>query len=435
MKNRWVLNACMVLVVGVGLVSCTKEQIEQAMNRPAEVILQSSPCQPAGISSTATPEFCVNVTDIQLLNHDRQADVSLTLVNRTGRRLFIYASGTPSLTDSGGTKWSGGSNTGLGSGTHYPVTLEPNVETQGSFTFHQSGQATPDQIFSLRAEIVIMKVDSRGQPIPFTSAVTRGFNLSGIRLPQLPPQSIAPTEQKPDTKLAQVSPRGVEFAAPRTEKPDVLGIRLGMSPDEARLILKKQGFPLKPSDVSEISIEGLPNSRHIASIATYSKPLGTISLYFSAPPTPSGVIRLDRSVEYDRAAVDAPSEDNLLKALNEKFGNPTITEPGQRGRTYLIWMWTADGKPSPDTVHKLCRNLAGSGGPAATTVEPNVQRAAKEGCAWYVVVNYQTEGGVVKGFLQFLMFDYAGAAAASKATVQAAGEKILDRANKQKPAL
>jgi hypothetical protein len=84
-----------------------------------------------------------------------------------------------------------------------------------------------------------------------------------------------------------------------------------MSPDEARLILKDQGFPLQPGDVSEAAIEGLPNSRHIASMATSSKLLGSISLHFSAPPTPSGVIRLDRSVQYNKEESGAPSEFNL----------------------------------------------------------------------------------------------------------------------------
>ena len=149
MKIRWLLQACMVVAVGMGLASCTKAEIEQAMNRPAEIMLQSSPCQPAGVASTATPEFCINVTAMQLISRDTQADVSLTLVNRTGRRHFIYVSGTPSMIDSSGTKWIGRRHTGLGSGTHYPVPVEPNVETQGSITFYQSGQATTDLTFSL----------------------------------------------------------------------------------------------------------------------------------------------------------------------------------------------------------------------------------------------------------------------------------------------
>jgi hypothetical protein len=392
MNSRWVLNACMVLAVGVGLVSCTKEQIEQAMNRPAEVILQSSPCQPAGIASTATPEFCVNVTDIQLLNRDRQADVSLTLVNRTGRRLFIYASGTPSLTDSGGTKWSGGSNTGLGSGTHYPVTLEPNVETQGSFTFHQNGQATPDQIFSLRAEIVIMKVDSRGQPIPFGIAVTRGFNLSGIRLPQLPPQSSTPTEQNRDTKLAQVSPRDVTPATPKapstsnttsssTASPsssadadsepiaiDVVGLRLGMSPAEVGKVFKQRHLD------NGILLSQNPAVGKILKVFTFrdiatgqqitikdSEYVSTMRGFYDAGPI-VGAQREEVAVEFTPrhnreqlviiwrrqyySAGNQPAADTFLKSLQDKYGSNMVKGGCDINglECQYVWHYRQDGK-------------------------------------------------------------------------------------------
>ncbi len=272
MKTRWLLHACIVLAVGVGLVSCSKDEINQVMNRPAEIILSSSPCQPAGVASTVTPEFCVNVTDIQLLSRDTEADVSLTLVNRTGRRLFLALSSPPYLTDSSGAKWDRRTSTGIGfiSPSNVPVPLEPNVETQVSFLFYHHGQAPTDLTFSMRGEIAIMKVDSRGQANPLQIGVKRGFNLSGIRTKQQPPQSSAPTNQNPSIEFTQLAPLDVGLAAPRTEEPDILGIRLGMSPDEARLILKKQGFSLQPSDVSEATIEGLPNSRHIASMATFS---------------------------------------------------------------------------------------------------------------------------------------------------------------------
>lgn len=194
MTTRWLLQVCIVLAVGVGLVSCSKEQIDQfvtsprqALAQPAQFIESASPCQPAGVSSTSTADFCVNVMEIQLSNHDSEADVSVTLVNRRGRRLFLTMPEFPSLTDSSGTRWSGGTVTGIPRYYSLSLPVDPNAEAQLSFVFRRSGQAPADMTFSMRGEIAILKVDSRGEPIPNQVATKRGFNLSGIRIQDTTP--------------------------------------------------------------------------------------------------------------------------------------------------------------------------------------------------------------------------------------------------------
>ena len=426
MKIRWLLQACIVVAVGMGLVSCTKAEIEQAMNRPAEIMLQSSPCQPAGIASTATPEFCINVMEIHLTSHDTQADVSLTLVNRTGRRHFIYVSGMPSMIDSSGAKWIGRRHTGLGSGTHYPVTVEPNVETQGSITFYQSGQATTDLTFSLRGEIAIMQVDSRGQPIPFKIAVTRGFNISGIRLPQPPPQSSAPIEPKLETKLAQVSPQGVAPATPKVSAssqssapvavagasgsgnpssqkpaspnasgsgdqksnsigtpataaptsnsgsksvgsggpgPDVIGLRIGMGPDESRTILKSR-FGASVESVNErletlkfmlpSGSQAIQNTKYLGSIIGKTSDMSHyITVMFSPNPKEEGVVFLQRHLQL--LPSNKPTLAAFEKTLMEKYGTPTENE-----LVTYTWRYDSSGKllrPAPSKNFGSCPQL------------------------------------------------------------------------------
>lgn len=215
MNTCWLLQACIVLAGGLGLVSCTKAQKDQVRAQPVPFSQSLSPCQPAGVSSTATPEFCVNVTEIQLFSHDTQADVGLSLVNRTGRRLFITLTGLTSLTDSSGRNWNTRESKGLG-GPNNPVPLEPDRETQGAISFYQSGQSPMDLTFSLRGEIGIMKMDSRGQAVPGQIAIKREIHFSGIRLqPQLP-QSTGATEQNNDTTLAQLSPRRASPTTPKS---------------------------------------------------------------------------------------------------------------------------------------------------------------------------------------------------------------------------
>jgi hypothetical protein len=96
------LHACILLAVGMGLVSCVIDQKDPAKTQPPPVSQSLIPCHPVGVSSTGVPEFCVNVTEIQLFSHETRADVGLSFVSRTGHRLFITLIGATSLTDSSG---------------------------------------------------------------------------------------------------------------------------------------------------------------------------------------------------------------------------------------------------------------------------------------------------------------------------------------------
>ena len=206
MITCWVLQACIVLAVGVGLVSCKIVQKDQVMTQPTEFGQSLSPCQSTGMSYTSTPELCVNVTKMQLSNDATKADVGLSLVNRTGRRLFITLTGLTSLTDSNGRKWNTGESKGLGDLSN-PVPLEPGRETQGAITFYQIGQSPIELTFSLFGEIGIMKMGSRGQAVPDQIALKHQITLSGIRIQHQPSQSTSASEQNKVAKLAQVSPR------------------------------------------------------------------------------------------------------------------------------------------------------------------------------------------------------------------------------------
>ena len=118
MKMYWLLQAYIMLAVGVGLVSCKIVQKDH-MTQPAAFDQSLNPCQSTGATSITTPDLCVNVTEIQLSNNDLKADVGLSLVNRTERRLFIALTGPTSLTDSNGGKWNTGyRKTGVASCIH-----------------------------------------------------------------------------------------------------------------------------------------------------------------------------------------------------------------------------------------------------------------------------------------------------------------------------
>ena len=445
MNTCWLLQACIVLAAGVGLVSCAKVQKDQVMTQSAPLSQSLSPCQPAGLSSTATPEFCVNVTEIQLFSHDTKTDVGLSLMNRTGRRLFITLIGSTSLTDSSGRKWNTGDSKGLG-GPNNPVPLEPDGETQGSVSFYQNGQAPADLTFSLRGEIGIMKMDSRGQAVPDQIALKRGINLSGIRFQQQPPQSTGATEQNKATRLAQLSPRRANPTTPKSSAsskssapgtvvgasvsgkpnsqkpasanasrspdrrsntidspaadtatsksgsksvgsggsgPDVIGLRIGMAPDQAREMFKSHGFGssnkssnrpfdsyAEGSNTLSLTLPGqapqpLPNTKYVARIsgvindtkypATESSG-GLLTIFFGPVPGQEGIVLLNRT-EYI-AASKKPTFDASVKALVEKYGTPTELLPDSPG--IYRWRYDSNGalrKPTPATSFVGCPRL------------------------------------------------------------------------------
>jgi hypothetical protein len=436
------LHVCIVLAVGVEFVSCTKEQKHVAQS--AQFSQPVSACPLSGISSTGTPELCVRLTEIQIPSHGAKADVGLSLVNRTGQRLFVTWLGSAALTDSSGRKWNTGESKGLGT-PGSPVPLEPGAETQGAMSFSQTGQASQDAIFSLRGEIGIMKMDSHGHVVPDQIAIKRAITLSGIRIHQ-PPQPLGSLEQRHDTKPVQSSPRranpptstsstSLKSSAPgavqgasvngkannqkpgspvasrppdggsnpieaptgytMTSKigmksverggsgPDVLGLRIGMAPDQAREMFKAHGFssstksPNRPFDsYAEVSstlafsmsgrpLQPVPHTNYLARIsgaindvkypATESSG-GLLTVFFGPVPGQERIVLLNQT-EYipisRKLTVEA-----FEKTLVQKYGTPTEMLPDSPG-TYR-WRYDNNGtlrKPSPATSFVGCPRL------------------------------------------------------------------------------
>ena len=438
-NSCWLLHACILLSVGVGLASCVKEQNDQVRAEPAPFSQSLSPCQPAGVSSSTTPEICVNVTEIQLFNHDAKADVSLSLVNRTGRRLFITLAEFTSLTDSNGRNWNTGDSKGLGDPNN-PVSLEPDRETQGTISFHQNEQAPAGLTFSLRGEIGIMKMDSTGLAVPGQIALKREITLSGIHIKQQPPRSMGAKEQSNDPKPPHSAPRHAvpmkakpsassKLPTPRAlvetsggekpnsqtpaspsasrspdhrshtndspagdvatihsgsksvgsggSSPDVFGLRIGMTPDQARAMFKSHGFgSTTKSNYAEglttltVSLPGkapqpVPNTNYVARIsgssidmkspATESSGL-LLTVFFGPVPGHEGIVSLNQT-EYIPASKKL-TYNALAKTLGGKYGAPTELLPGSPGT--FRWRYDSTGtlrKPTPATSFVGCPRL------------------------------------------------------------------------------
>ena len=445
MNTSWLLHACLVSAVGVGLVSCTKEQKDEGMIHPSEFSQSLSSCQPAGVSSTATPELCVIVSSVALLSHETKADVGLSLMNRTGRRLFITLIGTTSLTDSSGRKWNMGDSKGFGD-LNNSVPLEPDGDVQGALSFHQNGQPSTDPTFSLRGEIGIMKMDSRSQAVPGQIAIKRGISLSGIRIQRQTSQATGATEQSRDTTHTPLSARRSSTASPKASAsskssapgavvgalsirgnpnrqkpgspdtgrspghktnpidssvgnaaisksrskstgsgpgPDVIGLRIGLTPHQAREVFKSHGFGAstkssnRPFDsyaeranTLSVSLPGqaprpVPNTKYLAMISGAVRDVrdpatessgSILSVFFGPVPGQEEIVLLNRA-EYISAS-KKPTLATLAKTLVEKYGPPTEVLPDVSG----VYRWRYDStgtllKPGLATRFDGCPRL------------------------------------------------------------------------------
>jgi len=445
MNTCRLLHACIVLAACIGLVSCAKGHKDQSMTQPTPTSQSLTPCQPAGVSFTGTPELCVSVTEVHLLSHETQADVDLSLMNRTGHKLFITLIGFTSLTDSSGKKWNTGDSKGLGGPTN-PVAIEPGGNAQSALSFYQIGQSSTDLTLSLRGEIGIMKMDAHGRAVPGQIATKRGINLSGIRIQQQPPHSPGAAELNKEPKLGQSSPRRSNPTAtnssastkssalgavarasgsgkPNNQKaassnpsrtpdqksstidspagdvasnkggskpvgrggsgPEVLGLRIGMAPDQARQMFRSHGFgssnksPSRPFDsyaeVTNTLLVGLPgqasqpvrNTNYVARISGAMNDIkypstessgGLLTVFFGPVPGQERIVLLNQT-EYIPAS-KKPTVDAFAKTLVEKYGTPTELPPDSLG-TYR-WRYDSNGtlrKPTSATSFAGCPRL------------------------------------------------------------------------------
>ena len=367
--RRW--SSCAILLAAMSVVSCAEGQFGQVMQNVGKSMAKGM-CAEGGGPASAAPEFCLYVTELRLLNHDSEADVSLTIVNRTGRRIYLTVPSWPYLTDSSGAKWNMTKNTGIVySGYGAPLSLEPNVDSQVSFIFQRQGQVPSDLTFSMRGEVSIAKIDSRGEPVPGQPQLTRGFNFSGIRLAQQEQPPVQPLQQKSSNATMPTGSQGTSLGqndasiqagtravalpvaslatalpgSKRWESLDIVGLKIGMSSDEFQQRLKTNDVPLEIR-VAEAELADVPNTRHISHVIGASKEQNpgvvskeTIAASFAPVPNRSVAGVVGRSRRYP--AGQQPTVQNVREALVGKYGPPSIQK--NLGSEFLIWVFDKDG--------------------------------------------------------------------------------------------
>lgn len=391
--RRW--SSCAIVLAALSVVSCAEGQFGQVMQNVGKSMAKGM-CAEGNGPASAAPEFCLYVTELRLLGQDTQADVSLLLVNRTGRRIFVSVPDNLSfyLTDSSGAKWSAGHGDYRGipmRGYGPTLPLEPGVDAPISVQFRRQGQAPGDPSFSLRGEIAISKVDSRGEPVGYEMQVARGLSISGIRLVQESQQSAQPLQQKassvpPPTVVQGTSPgtngatipagtRAVvplalatasnsvtAIAGSRTwDGLDISGFRIGMMAEEVSQKLKKNDLPLVIQEY-HAELSDMPNTKFFSHVIGVSKnrdvtvgELELIAASFAPTPNKSIVGQISRIRRYPNG--HQATFQNTKEALMEKYGVPSFKWIGQSGVIVEEWTWVFDrdgAQIAPPSLDRQC---------------------------------------------------------------------------------
>jgi len=172
------------------------------------------------------------------------------------------------------------------------------------------------------------------------------------------------TQQKPALGQPNVSVRNASTGA-KSHRPipssstafiDVLGFHLGKSgvkEVEDALVQIKPKLDVKVYEIvlaiDEINpatnqyVE-IPNTKHVKTVGGSGH--SGINVNFASPPSKHVAITASRKTYYN-SPQGAPSLENMLSALNSKYGEGTVFVPATPvdGTTGVAWAWSADGKP------------------------------------------------------------------------------------------
>lgn len=167
------------------------------------------------------------------------------------------------------------------------------------------------------------------------------------------------------------------------QKIDVRGFGLGATPEEFRQQLAENGFQAGNTSPNQVAnglyvgavratIDGLSNSDHVRSIvawrcnggpcpnrlnySTYNRN-ETVGAVFLGPGNENRAWGIRVVLSY--ASGEAPSQANVLQALTEKYGAPSLDSmrtSGYAGNRSVYWFWNSQGNLLPYGQYHECKD-------------------------------------------------------------------------------
>jgi hypothetical protein len=228
---------------------------------------------------------------------------------------------------------------------------------------------------------------------------------------------------------------------------ELLNVKLGMPLEQAKAALRSLKPPLAPPPMpeSKVRVPLLPDGGFVASYyapQVSSTPGGTFktaTVQFSPPPEASRAVAISQTVQY--GASEAPTLDNFLAAVKEKYGNPHQTRPLAAGFAKLYWAWTPDGAPLPAAQLQRCESIgqslaAGNRTPLLRSqgflneASQLIAASRKANCGLFAYVDYQSANSFVTG-MNIVVADIAAADAALEKSVAEVDRLLTEQQNKK----
>ena len=191
--------------------------------------------------------------------------------------------------------------------------------------------------------------------------------------------SDAPPPARQDT----VSPAPPAAPVGQYSGPDIAGIHLGMTPDEARALIQAYDDNIQIQDATNyFRYNALGKSYQtdpflVATIGTLTNGRGSLAVGYSYPPEPPRVMSISRN---HRQSVEPLTQADYVKALVDKYGTPVEdTDNGRAGAgAERVLRWTPPGNGSV-----VCTDGVSTGNPVlrhmqldGRRVEPTPELAA-----------------------------------------------------------
>jgi hypothetical protein len=157
--------------------------------------------------------------------------------------------------------------------------------------------------------------------------------------------------------------------------PDILGVKPGMTPDEAMTVLRQhkeysklQPWPIQLAYTNSKFVQSpVPNGKVTGAIANNDpRALEKVGVGFSLLPGDERAIVIGRHTTYVNEK--RPLVDTVLSGLQEKYGKPSFED--RSGSVTLMWAYNSDGTPRSLSVAQNglpCSDVRGviSGGSGA----------------------------------------------------------------------
>jgi len=164
-------------------------------------------------------------------------------------------------------------------------------------------------------------------------------------IPEVP--SISGSESQP------ITTRRSERTSPKNSNIDIIGLRLGMPVQESKITLQRYDTTLQLNEITG-HLPKLTNVPYPQQITATSRTGERINVILTSPPLASTVAQITRIKKYNQGS--QPTINNTLRALKNKYGEPSIEKNTNPTIYQLTWLHDQHGNKHTASSPELEQN-------------------------------------------------------------------------------